>query len=678
MPDKSKIMNALQYKYGLDIEPGIASMSEIINQLLQGNNLIGAESQVPSSALGQDLLQTIWNVVNNSADAIAQVDSSFDKDLLVSRTLRAIQQGSIADILKSLRKTREAYQNSLNSPGLKMHLANGEELLDKWLTVNSKLVGVHESAHGLHFLRILESNRKKAQKLRDEYLQRYIDRQKEAGLTPETFKELQKQLPIEAFYTDVFKDEIREYAQNSPELLRRDILMLTTGGTAGRLIPDFQKLNGTSESLVGLTSTITSAIEIIKMQPPGVGRYDAARAMGAIGPFSVAGFMAKNPDSIGKSNFDDLVKQAKAEMVEQFIQQMESWLGQPIFMGDKPVALNGYMADLLNKMQASIPEVSGILGLDSILEFKAGDSITPAIASLLINPAIQKREQSARRNIMRGIRMFESDGSDSLTLGKVSPAIVLSTLGFPDIKGDDGNVMGGGRPEDVKPLIDALIGVSSLVRETEKQLQMGVQNIEQAMSSRSEPDAVDLPSSFGDISLSEFMEMPIDDVLEKLFTGIDDSLSAVANAINSGTMSSRLWENFEIMPKTGRTELSPLNQSEIKIINDIARKIGLPAGVQSSAGGTGLSSLPAQGYSSYQATLTDPTTWLGSTKWSIGEFVAESAVADFMGIPFSQIADSGLITRELTNEELQVLNKLMQWVFSGRLPSDRMSEAFNP
>jgi len=49
-----------------------------------------------------------------------------------------------------------------------------------------------------------------------------------------------------------------------------------------------------------------------------------------------------------------------------------------------------------------------------------------------------------------------------------------------------------------------------------------------------------------------------------------------------------------------------------------------------------------------------------------------------MGIPFSQIADSGLNTREFTNEELQVLNKLMQWVFSGRLPSDRMSEVFNP
>jgi hypothetical protein len=132
------------------------------------------------------------------------------------------------------------------------------------------------------------------------------------------------------------------------------------------------------------------------------------------------------------------------------------------------------------------------------------------------------------------------------------------------------------------------------------------------------------------------------------------------------------------MPSTVRTELAPLNASEIKVMQEIARKIGLPAGTPSQTTGTGPSSMPAQGYSSYQATLVDATTWLGEYKWSIAEFVAESAVADFMGIPFSQVADSGLNTREFTNEELQVLNKLLQWIFSGRLPSDRMNEVFNP
>jgi len=677
-PNQAQTLKALEYRYGLDIESGVDTISSAIISLLQQNNSLGQESNIPTAALPQEIIQAAWSGIVNSASAIAKVDPSFEKDLLLSKAQKAMQQGSIADLLKSLRKTKEAYIKSLDAPTLKDNLSAGERLLDKWLPINSKLVGVHESTHALQNLRISENVRKRAQKLRDEYLERYIERQKRAGLFAESFKELQKQLPIEAFYPDVYKEELSEYAVNTPELFRRDLLMLGTGGTAGSVIPDFYKTSGTSESLVAQTSTISSAMELLNMSPPGMTKYDTAQALGIVGPFSIADFMINNPDTVGRSDFGELIERAKAEKIEQFVQQMKSWLGQPIFFGDKPVVLNEYLADLLNQMQVSIPEVSGLLGLDSVRQFKAGESMTPAIASLLINPSIQKREQSSRRNIMRGIKMFDIGQNDSLVVGKTSPAVILSTLGFPDIKGDDGTVMDGGRPEDVKPLIDALIGASPLIRETGKQLTAGVQNIEEALSNRSEPDTVDLPNSFGDISFSEFMDMPVDEVVEKLFMGINGSFSTIVNEIKSGNMSSRFWEIFEMLPKTARTELSPLNESEIKIINEIARKIGLPAGVPSNASGTGLSSLPAQGYSSYQATLVDPITWLGSSKWSIAEFIAESAVADFMGIPFSQIADSGLNTRELTNEELQVLNKLMQWVFSGRLPSDRMSEVFNP
>jgi hypothetical protein len=241
--------------------------------------------------------------------------------------------------------------------------------------------------------------------------------------------------------------------------------------------------------------------------------------------------------------------------------------------------------------------------------------------------------------------------------------------------GDDGRIIDGGLPEDVKPLVDALIGISALARDTQDEMAQGSQNIRNAARVRAEPDSVDLPKSFGDMSLSEFNELSADQVLEYFNEAIDGSLSGISNGIQRRQMSSKFWDVFEMMPSTSATELAPLNPSEIKIMQEIARKVGLPAGAGNSPG---LGSIPAQGYSSYQATLVDPITWLGEYKWSIAEFVAESAVADFMGIPFSQIADSGLNTREFTNEELQVLNKLLQWVFSGRLPSDRMSEVFNP
>ena len=677
-PNQAQILKALEYKYGLDIESGVDTISSAITSLLQQNNSLGQESNIPTAALPQEIIQAAWNGIVNSANAIAKVDPSFDENLLLSKAQKAIQQGSIADLLKSLRKTKEAYIKSLDAPTLKNNLAAGERLLDKWLPINSKLVGVHESTHALQNLRISENVRKRAQKLRDEYLERYIERQKQAGLSAESFKELQKQLPIEAFYPDVYKEELSEYAAATPELFRRDLLMLATGGTAGSVIADFGKTNGTSGLLVQQTAMLASAMQLLNNPLPGIHKYDAAEVMGIVGPIDIQEIIDANPGVSSLTEMSKIIDKVKTEKIDALIEKMKSWMGQPLFLGNEPVVMNQYIANLLNQMQSNISEVPELLGLSTLREFKAGDSITPAIASVLINPSIMQREQSSRRNVMRGIRMFDIGENDSLVVGKTPPTVILSTLGFPDIKGDDGSIIDGGRPEDMKPLVDALIAASPLIRETSTQMALGVQNLENIVGTRSEPDSVDLPSSFGDISFSDFMNMSSDELLEGLFSGLDESLEDISNQIKSGNMPSRFWEIFEMLPKTGRTELAPLNASEIKLINEIARKIGLPAGVPSSSSGTGLSSLPAQGYSSYQATLVDPITWLGSTKWSIVEFIAESAVADFMGIPFSQIADSGLNTRELTNEELQVLNKLMQWVFSGRLPSDRVSEVFNP
>lgn len=674
-PNQAKIMRALEYKYALNIASGIEHYESTINGLVAHNNLTGQEASIPSSVLNSDLLQALWDGVFNSAEAISRVDPSFDPNLLLSKTKKAIQQGSIKDLLKSLAKTKEAYVNSLNSSNLKDAISDGEGLLDKWLPIFSKLVGVHESTHALHFLRMEESIRKRARNLRDEYLERYVERQKQAGLTPEAFKKLQAELPIEAFFPDVYKEEIRQYAESNLDSFKRDILMLTTGGTAGAVIPDLEKFTGTSKMIYDQVSTLTSAIELINTPNPGMHRYDAAQLLRIVEPFNVADLISNYPEVTDPDEIDELIGRVKTEKVNALVQNMQSWLNQPIFFGNEPVVLNEYLANLLNEMQSNISDVSTLLGLSTAREFKAGESITPAIASLLVNPLIISREQSARRNVMRGIKMYDVDEDGNLVFSQTPPTVILSSLGFPDLMGDDGRIIDGGLPEDVKPLVDALIGSSALARDTQDEMAQGSQNIRNAARVRAEPDSVDLPKSFGDMSLSEFNELSADQVFQYFNEAIDGSLSGISNGIQRRQMSSKFWDVFEMMPSTSATELAPLNPSEIKIMQEIARKVGLPAGAGNSPG---LGSIPAQGYSSYQATLVDPITWLGEYKWSIAEFVAESAVADFMGIPFSQIADSGLNTREFTNEELQVLNKLLQWVFSGRLPSDRMSEVFNP
>jgi hypothetical protein len=672
-PNQAKIIRALEYKYGLDIASGIEHYQSTINGLVAQNNLTGQEASIPSSALSREMLNDIWTGIFNSAEEISKVDPSFDPNLLLSKTRKAIQQGSIKDLLKSLAKTKEAFVNSLNSPNLKDAISDAEKLLDKWLPVNSKLVGVHESTHALHFLRMEESIRKRARKLRDEYLERYVERQKRAGLAPETFKKLQSELPIESFFPDVYKEEIRQYAEGDLDSFKRDILMLATGGTAGAVIPD--KLVGTSKMIHEQVSSFTTAIELINNPIPGTHRYDFAQSLGIVEPLDMAKLRANYPDVIDQDEIDELVEASKTAKINAVVQSLQSWLNQPIFFGNEPVVLNDYLANLLNEMQANISDVPTLLGLSTAREYKAGESITPAIASLLINPSIIRREQSSRRNVMRGIKMYEVDNNGNILFSKTAPTVILSSLGFPDLMGDNGRIIKGGLPGDVKPLVDALIGSSALARDTQGKMARGIQEIRNAAQVRAEPDSVDLPKSFGDMSLSEFNELSADEVLEYFNKTIDNSLSDISTGIQRGQIDSTNSYVFEVMPGTPATELAPLNSSEIKIMQEIARKVGLPAGAGNS---TGLGSIPAQGYSSYQATLVDPITWLGQYKWSIAEFVAESAVADFMGIPFSQVADSGLNTREFTNEELQVLNKLLQWVFSGRLPSDRMSEVFNP
>ena len=679
-PNKVRIIRALEYKYGVGfgIASGIEKYESTINGLVAQNNLTGQEASIPSSVLTPEMLNDIWTGIFNSADAISRVDPSFDPNLLLSKTRKAIQQGSIKDLLKSLAKTKQAYVNSLNSSNLKDDISDGEKLFDKWLPIYSKLVGVHESTHALHFLRMEESIRKRARQLRDEYLERYVERQKQAGLTPEAFKKLQSELPIEAFFPDVYKQEIRQYAEENIDSFKRDILMLTTGGTAGAVIPDLEKFTGTSKMIYDQVSTFTSAIELINTPNPGMHRYDTAQLLRIVEPFDRADLIANYPEVTDPDEIDELIEKVKTEKVNALVQNMQSWLNQPIFFGNEPVVLNEYLANLLNEIQANIPEAPSLLGLSTAREYKPGESMTPVITALLINPSIMSKEQSSRRNVMRGITMYDRDENGIPVMSQTPPTVILSSLGFPDLKGDNGRIIDGAGPEEVRPLVDALIGTSTLARDTQDELAMGIQNIQNAAQVRAQPDSVDLPKSFGGIALSEFNELSTDEVVQYISEAIDESLSGISNGVQRRQMDSKFWTVFETMPSTVRTELAPLDASEIKVMQEIARKIGLPAGTPSQATGTGPSSMPAQGYSSYQATLVDATTWLGEYKWSIAEFVAESAVADFMGIPFSQVADSGLNTREFTNEELQVLNKLLQWVFSGRLPSDRMSEVFNP
>ena len=227
--------------------------------------------------------------------------------------------------------------------------------------------------------------------MRDEYLERYVERQKQAGLTPEAFKKLQSELPIEAFFPDVYKEEIRQYAESNLDSFKRDILMLTTGGTAGAVIPDLEKFTGTSKMIHDQVSTLTKAIELINTPNPGMHRYDTAQLLRIVEPFDRADLIANYPEVTDPDEIDKLIEKGKTEKVNALVQNMQSWLNQPIFFGNEPVVLNEYLANLLNEIQANIPEAPSLLGLSTVREYRPGESMTPAITALLINPSIMSK-----------------------------------------------------------------------------------------------------------------------------------------------------------------------------------------------------------------------------------------------------------------------------------------------
>jgi hypothetical protein len=83
---------------------------------------------------------------------------------------------------------------------------------------------------------------------------------------------------------------------------------------------------------------------------------------------------------------------------------------------------------------------------------------------------------------------------------------------------------------------------------------------------------------------------------------------------------------------------------------------------------TGRAKDPA--YSSYQAALLLNKMQLSPNAFMLFEFAAETGVAELFKIALSQVNISGIDTRSLTNDELQLLNKFFAFIYQAGFPSD--------
>jgi hypothetical protein len=177
------------------------------------------------------------------------------------------------------------------------------------------------------------------------------------------------------------------------------------------------------------------------------------------------------------------------------------------------------------------------------------------------------------------------------------------------------------------------------------------------LDSRQRPDRVVLPPEFGGLKYSELMALKPEQLADLAEKAIDGLLQ---RSIDLDRQSPQRRASFMLdLPRYYVGEFGPLTQAEIKQLVQISGKIGLP---------TGRAKDPA--YSSYQAALLLNKMQLSPNAFMLFEFAAETGVAELFKIALSQVNISGIDTRSLTNDELQLLNKFFAFIYQAGFPSD--------
>ena len=346
---------------------------------------------------------------------------------------------------------------------------------------------------------------------------------------------------------------------------------------------------------------------------------------------------------------------------QEIVDSLSSVLDSQIYFGQEPILMNEAIATMLNTISRAIGDRK--LGRTN----KAGDILTPYQVMSVLGPHLLRFEASSQRNDFRGATLGTSPSLPS--------SFILDTLGYPDLKLGLAGRVDGLTSEDAKPLADAIIGMGpmmdrihstiALVKPT-NQIEMIESVTGQDIPSR--PNEVLLPPSFaraGITTLDDLDNAPIETLINAANMAVDsvgENWYSQSVVHQSPSLSSGF---FELLPNAV-LELAPFSEVEKQKLREISGRIGLPA----SPGSIIRNDSP--GYSSYQATLTSQVTVLSSEGFSLAEFAAETGLSEMLGIPLAQVIQGGNATREMTNEELQLVTRYMLWILGGRLPGDKL------
>jgi len=618
----------------------LTALSQLFAQLPMPQGMPVNFAASLNEEIGQQLQQTIPMVIN-TVKAINSIDSSLlgfgpndIHQMLLGGTIQESRDWlDLINMAIGVVKQRENVKNTIEAV---------RAVIRDWSPINQSYVGVHENTHALHFLRMRNELNRRASAIRNNYLEQLRQTLKKNGKDSPDSAILDRELPVESFYIDVFKENLASFARNNPTEFRKRLLYWS--------MPESSVLTRTQYENDGIMPR--AGIDgMMQFYLPQLMNHDSA----------LKAFIDGSGQNPGKAL--GLSGPISKQEAQEYFRDISAILDSPTYFGEQPVQMNEQIARLLNEIGAI---TKSRIGMDN----KPGDNLTPYHVMTLLMPQLLSYEASSQRNDFRGVTF----GSSSTT----PSAFILDSFGYPDIKSPYARI-DGLTSQEAEPISQALISMGPMMDRIHTSLAgLGpspsqIDKIEAMTEQRNmpKPNEVLLPAQFANIGITTmdgFESADIETLIDAATSSVDAvgetwfSLSLI-DANKFGTVGF-----FEMLP-TAVLELSPFSDMEKEQLRQISGRIGLPA----SPGKILRNDAP--GYSSYQATLTNQMTVLSSEGFSLAEFAAETGLSEILGIPLAQIATGGDITRQLTNEELQLVTRYMLWILGGRFPGDKL-EAF--
>lgn len=536
------------------------------------------------------------------------------------KLMQILANSDDAALIAELNAVNKRADDIFAIPAVALELKRFKDISDKWARLESVSTGAHETTH---ILQMLTGNAKveaRARELQKEFIEQQLRNAELSNGRKFTSAERKVQIgnleqifPMESFIFDVLKEKLSEFAKTNPDRMKLKLLAWATD--SGVL--------------------------------PTHGKGFQWKRFGEISEKLIASHASMENDLLNMSNQEIIAKYGvDKQTLRRRIDAYKEFFYQRLALSNETIKINPEVSRV-------IKEASGQLNTSAMFgSAEPGDDLT--LGHLVFLYSYLLENESASHTLFRNLS--HSQITDS-------PISITNALGYPTIKVDRQKIKGISA-DNSRPLVEGLIAASPVIEKFLASASIQGMPMGRILGLRQDIGEVSLPPSFGGMKYDDLMQLDKDSLIAMTLEAMD-SLAEDLVSPNSSDPSNTGAKLLLDMPRFLMEDFSSFSDDEIDQLIEISGKIGLP---------TGRLSDPA--YSSYQATLLAAKIQLLPQAFSLWEFGAETVLADLFGVPLSQVLDSGLDTRSLTNNELQLLNRYLMMLFPNGLPSDILERMY--